>query len=593
MYQSPRAILLLIVVVVVLLLHKAIAIDLPESWGPIFPTYDKRQYQPLPGAAKGSVAALLQVHENVFTSDLLAAMDGEIDAFDKWGTTRTQLVNSKRVTYWRGRDKPARCAIERAVKLLEELTFPAALGGPDAFGIVGCKYWTQKRGPNDEVSFHYDKDEGMASDQMLMKPPPLVGVTHLEDYGAPTVVFNMTTISNGNINFPVAATDAFFVFPKRNKHVIHRGDLYHGANPELAATPVPPRRFRTTIVTSWESEKPLEPNCHEIPDHEMPATIDRGVDWPTFGGLLDAGTGLKLHVPPTLVALDGSSPAQAAAFAAQRGLVVVAHDDGGGQTDDGAGAGALRRQRVRLENKGAFSFFDLTQTWPDPTATYMVSWQAHASVDRGALARDPRAALRARDARAASARAHAPAPARVGHLFIGFEKLDLNNRHALFHLTSGRSTLVLVFYRGRAAGEQALAEAGALAAYSAVYPSNAPGVAPPVKFAFAPAESSGPMMRRFFVDDRDLPTAAALEGGNDDATNRKFVMKEPFGEEAFRLFVAEVVAGKRRPNASAAARKRRRQRRRRRKQQGQQGNRRRKKQQQASAVNWDADVEFI
>jgi hypothetical protein len=31
------------------------------------------------------------------------------------------------------------------VELLEELTFPADLGGPAAFGVVGCKYWVQVR----------------------------------------------------------------------------------------------------------------------------------------------------------------------------------------------------------------------------------------------------------------------------------------------------------------------------------------------------------------------------------------------------------------------------------------------------------------
>ena len=149
---------------------------------------------------------------------------------------------------------------------------------------------------------------------------------------------------------------------------------------------------------------------------------------------------------------------------------------------------------------------------------------------------------------------------------------------------------MLLFFRTGRAGEQDRVEAAALAAYARIYPSNAPGLAPPVKFAIAPAEASGPMMRRFHVANADLPTAAALEGGNDDATNRKFVMKEPFGEEAFRLFVAEVVAGKRQPNASAAARKRRQRRRRR---QAGQNQRRKKQQKRASAVTWDADVEFI
>ena len=97
-----------------------------------------------------------------------------------------------------GRERKARCAVERAVKLLERLTFPDHLGGPDAFGIVGCKYWVQQHGPGSNVNFHYDKDEGLASDKSIMKTPPFVGVTHMDDFGAPTLVFNQTTTNNGN-----------------------------------------------------------------------------------------------------------------------------------------------------------------------------------------------------------------------------------------------------------------------------------------------------------------------------------------------------------------------------------------------------------
>ena len=83
--------------------------------------------------------------------------------------------------------------------MLEEFTFPR---GGAAHGIVGVKYWVQRRTTEENVNFHYDKDEGLASDQQVMRPPPLVGVTHLENWGAPTLVLNQTTIHNGNVDAP-------------------------------------------------------------------------------------------------------------------------------------------------------------------------------------------------------------------------------------------------------------------------------------------------------------------------------------------------------------------------------------------------------
>ena len=100
--------------------------------------------------------------------------------------------------------------------------------------VVGGKYWYQYRGPGDGVGFHYDKDEGMASDQMIMRPPPLVGVTHLEDWGAPTLMLNQSTIMNGNVDAPTVPTSGWLVYPRRNKHALHRGDI-DGFNQIVAA----------------------------------------------------------------------------------------------------------------------------------------------------------------------------------------------------------------------------------------------------------------------------------------------------------------------------------------------------------------------
>jgi hypothetical protein len=224
---------------------------------------------PLPGTARGSPESFVRNFENVFAEELVEALLRELQPLDAMAKVGGTLPFGKRQTFWIGRDQPPRCAAERAIKLLQELTFPDSLGGPAAFGIAGCKYWVQARGSDSDVDFHYDKDEGLATTRQTMKHPPLVGVTHLEEWGAPTVVLNQTSIANGNLDAPTIPSSGWLVYPKRNKHCIHRGDLHHGAPQDMAAAPVPNGAKRHSFITSWEIEKPLEPNCRRASDAEL------------------------------------------------------------------------------------------------------------------------------------------------------------------------------------------------------------------------------------------------------------------------------------------------------------------------------------
>ena len=226
-------------------------------------------HAPLPGTARGSPESFVRNYENVFAEELLEALLRELQPLDTMAKAGGLLAFGKRQTFWIDRNQPPRCAAERAIKLLQDLTFPDSLGGPAAFGIVGCKYWVQARDTDSDVDFHYDKDEGLVSAQHVMKLPPLVGVTHLEEWGAPTVVLNQTSIANGNLDAPTIPTSGWLVYPKRNKHCIHRGDLHHGAPQSMAAVRVPIGAKRHSFITSWETEKPLEPNCRRVSDAEL------------------------------------------------------------------------------------------------------------------------------------------------------------------------------------------------------------------------------------------------------------------------------------------------------------------------------------
>ena len=226
--------------------------------------------------------ALVRTYHEVFSPELLEQLLKEAPLLDTVGKSRL-LKNSKRQTFWlpvgAGAPKP-RFAIEHAVNLLFELLHENTYEEQSDLEmrkrrqtIVGGKYWVQHRSSMEDVGFHYDKDEGMASDQMIMRFPQFATVTYLSNEGAPTVIFNQTVTQNGNVEVPRVPTNTFLVYPEKNKHMINRGDLNHGAIQSLSARPLGPGKHRSTFVVSWESIKPLEPNCHYLADDEIPKEL--------------------------------------------------------------------------------------------------------------------------------------------------------------------------------------------------------------------------------------------------------------------------------------------------------------------------------
>ena len=247
---------------------------------------------PIPGAKKGTEAALLQVYEDVLSPELLKALRKEAKVLNTFAKTFGNLKNSKYTTFWKptGTNAPkARSASEHAVDVMFDILFGKGVGedgdgngvgnGMSAHRIqmrnkvVGGKYWYQYRGQQEDVGFHYDKDEGMASDQMIMRFPMYSTVTYIEPKGAPTVILNQTIIKNGNIEVPPIPNEGWFVWPKQNKMMVQRGDLNHGATDKLSARPLSGEEKRITFVVSWEDIKPLEPNCHYIKDNELPKAM--------------------------------------------------------------------------------------------------------------------------------------------------------------------------------------------------------------------------------------------------------------------------------------------------------------------------------
>ena len=154
-------------------------------------------------------------------------------------------------------------AIEAAILSLYMLDF----GGAES-GVVGAEWWVQSKptqGTSADIGYHYDKDEAFASAAMTMRFPDVSTVTYLGNIGGPTLILNQTT-PDGNKEVPELPTTAALVYPKRNKHLVFRGNLQHGVSSELAL-PIPSAAWkqekisRDTLLVNWWREAPKPPNC--------------------------------------------------------------------------------------------------------------------------------------------------------------------------------------------------------------------------------------------------------------------------------------------------------------------------------------------
>ena len=240
---------------------------------------------PIPASVPGTNEELLTVTEGMFDDSFFDILREEADILAEVAEKWEALPKSKRVTFWQRTDDPTlhrpRFAVEKAVLLVKQTLFP---NGEDRdLGIIGAKYWIQRRSPTDRVGFHYDKDEAMASIQQIMKFPVYGTITYLTDWGAPTVLFKQTVVRNGNVEVPRVPSTTWLVQPKRNRHVVQRGDLHHGAEPSLSALQVPAGDYRYTLVITWWDYTPLEPNAHRLADNELPKGLVKDVS--LLGGL--------------------------------------------------------------------------------------------------------------------------------------------------------------------------------------------------------------------------------------------------------------------------------------------------------------------
>ena len=196
----------------------------------------------------------------------------------------------------------AHSAIEAAIHALYELDF-----GSSPTLIVGAEWWLQERAPEENIGYHYDKDEAYASEHMTMRFPEVSTVTYLGDGGAPTLVFNQTT-PDGNKEVPPLPNEALLVYPQPNKHFAFRGNLQHGVSGDLQLSPsgsggsADDSGKRRTLLINWWRSAPMPPNCVPFPTErweKLKLRLDAGAMASLrFGKGMGGGLSMK-SVPQT------------------------------------------------------------------------------------------------------------------------------------------------------------------------------------------------------------------------------------------------------------------------------------------------------
>ena len=281
-------------------------------------TYVPHEYEGGGGRpGHGPTEDLLRIYRHSLHPDLLDALRREAVVAHEMNTQRTQR-QSKYTTNWMdlegadGSTAAARSATEAAILELFALAFPGRSRADT--GIVGAEWWYQLKGAGDGITYHYDKDEAMSSDRGVYRFPLLSTVTYLTDDGGPTLVANVSgepgSFWHRQERAPLFLPSAAVIWPEANKHLIFRGDLYHGVEGRLsaaqdaerfrhaarleagcdpAAAPAgdwtwqelelerePPWRrgaaglpsARATFLVNWWQAKPAPPNLRDVDDDD-------------------------------------------------------------------------------------------------------------------------------------------------------------------------------------------------------------------------------------------------------------------------------------------------------------------------------------
>lgn len=225
-----------------------------------------------------AVQHLLTSYEDALDQSLLDSIQSECDRIQQWAVDQGQLMHGKRPTLWlemAGKKankiditskSHARFYIEKAILILKKyiMKHPELLpADANVDDIVGAEYWVQIVSGSEGINFHYDKDESVASNKGIMLYPLVSSILYLTDIGAPTLIFNQTSI-DGNFESPEIPDNGYLSYPKENRYTIFRGNLQHGVL--ASAAKGSSSGVRKTLLINWWAKAPEPPNTFEMTD---------------------------------------------------------------------------------------------------------------------------------------------------------------------------------------------------------------------------------------------------------------------------------------------------------------------------------------
>ena len=193
----------------------------------------------------------IKSYENIIHKDLIDPLKEECKKIHHYSTkTIGPIRDSKYTTFWLGKDDEPQSFIEHIVKDISIQDHPN--GFPKNYS--GIEWWSQVRDTKEDITFHYDKDEGTASLYQKQIHPIRTTITYLTNVGGPTAILNDENYNNGYLSFP-----------KVNKHIVADGHLFHGVIGPLNKIKPTKDSKRITLVVNYYVKKPIEPNCILFP----------------------------------------------------------------------------------------------------------------------------------------------------------------------------------------------------------------------------------------------------------------------------------------------------------------------------------------
>jgi hypothetical protein len=203
----------------------------------------------------------VNVHENTVHPDLLDLLRLECIKLNDYTKKRIGINQSKKYsTLWLHKDVEPETFIEYIVQQISYQDFPD--GFPE--GYMGMEWWAQVKETREGITFHYDKDEYLASTSNIIKYPLKSTVTYLTDTGGPTAIFKDELYNKGYLSFP-----------KVNKHIRFDGNLFHGVMGPLGKEIPSNENQRVTLLINYWTYKPAEPNCIVLSNNEVLQPLEK------------------------------------------------------------------------------------------------------------------------------------------------------------------------------------------------------------------------------------------------------------------------------------------------------------------------------